>query len=462
MNLNDIKQVFFIGIGGIGMSALARFFKLKGVLVAGYDKTPSSITETLQNEGIQIVFSEEEVLIDAKFKHHETTLVVYTPAVSVTHRQLTYFKNNGFCIMKRSEVLGLITQSYKAICIAGTHGKTTISTLTAHLFKQSEYGCNAFLGGISKNYNTNFLFDEKSEYAIVEADEFDRSFLKLKPYAALISSVDADHLDIYENIENMLEAYQTFGEMARPDNTLVLKYGLPLKFIPNEEACDFTYSITAKKSDFFADNIRYKDNKYFFDLYNPVENIFNLEMNLPGLVNVENAVAASSMALIHGVEEGELRTGLQTFKGIERRFDVHINTKKLIYIDDYAHHPEEIRATLNSVRKMYPKHKLQVIFQPHLFTRTRDFYKEFAEALNIADRLILTDIYPAREEPIEGVTSKIIGNLVTKIPVDYCNKSEVADILNVKRKQVIITMGAGNIDREVPKIKEKLLKHVKS
>jgi len=452
---NKITQVFFIGIGGIGMSAIARFFKLKGLSVAGYDRTPSALTDTLQKEGINIVFSDDESLIDETFRDMETTLIVYTPAVK-EHRQLKYFKENNFNVLKRSQVLGLITESNKAICIAGTHGKTTISTMAAHLFRQSSVGCNAFLGGISRNYKTNFLWDENSRFAIIEADEFDRSFLTLTPHTALVLAVDADHLDIYETKENMVEAFIMFVERIAKNGNFIVKHNLSVQWRLKENLNIFTYSLNDETADFFAENIRQDGAVYLFDLQTPGGIICDLKTGIPGLVNVENAVGACALALVNKVKTDEIRYALPLFKGIARRFDVIIDTPDLVYIDDYAHHPEEIRATLESVRAMYPNHYLTVIFQPHLFTRTHDFYTGFAKSLSLADELILLDIYPAREEPIEGVTSKIIGDLVENIPVRYCAKSEIAKNINVKTSQVVVTMGAGDIDREVDGIKEKL------
>ncbi|MDR2928676.1 MAG: UDP-N-acetylmuramate--L-alanine ligase [Cytophagaceae bacterium] len=456
MQLNNIKQLFFIGIGGIGMSAIARFFSLKGCQVAGYDRTPSPVTDALQREGIQIVFSDEDTLINSSFCNPESTLIVYTPAVSAQHRQLTYFRENGFRVLKRSQVLGLITEAFNAVCVAGTHGKTTISTLTAHLYRQSRLGCVAFLGGISKNYDTNFLWDERSRFAVVEADEFDRSFLMLTPQSALVSSVDADHLDIYGNKRNLTDAFVAFGERIVPNGNFIVKSNLPVRWKLGSGVNTISYSLNGP-SDYFAANICRDGIGYRFDLITPATTIGNLKTGVPGLLNVENAVAACAMALVNGVSADEIRAALPAFTGIARRFDIHINTPSLVYIDDYAHHPEEIRATLKSVRAMYPEHHLTTIFQPHLFTRTRDFYTEFAETLGIADELILLDIYPAREEPIEGVTSKIIGDLVKNIPVRYCSKSELAEKITVNHPQtVIITMGAGDIDREVARVKEKL------
>ena len=438
------------------MSALARYFNLKGLSVAGYDRTPSALTDTLQKEGINIVFSDDESLIDENFRDPETTLVVYTPAIK-EHRQLKYFMENNFKVLKRSQVLGMITESYKAVCVAGTHGKTTISTMAAHLYTQSSVGCNAFLGGISRNYETNFLWNEESCFAVVEADEFDRSFLTLTPHTALVSAVDADHLDIYENKENMVEAFIKFVEKIVHNGNFIVKHNLQVQWRLNKNLNIFTYSLNDDTADFFAENIRQDGAVYLFDLQTPGGLISNLKTGILGLVNVENAVGACALALVNNVKTDEIRSALPLFKGISRRFDILIDTPDLVYIDDYAHHPAEIRATLESVRFLYPNHKLSVIFQPHLFTRTRDFYKGFAESLSLADELFLLDIYPAREEPVEGVTSKIIGDLVKNIPVFYCPKSEIAEKIKVNTPQVVVTMGAGDIDREVLKIKQKLI-----
>ena len=460
MKLKDIKQTYFIGIGGIGMSAIARFFKLKGKYVAGYDLTPSPLTDALQNEGINIVFSDDENLIDNKFRNAETTLVIYTPAVFETHRQLNYFKNNNFNVMKRSQVLGIITHDYDAVCVAGTHGKTTISTMTAHLFKQSKRGCTAFLGGISKNYKTNFLWNEKSPFVVVEADEFDRSFLTLSPHTALISSVDADHLDIYGNKGNMNIAFQAFAQKIKPRGNFVVKKDLPISWELQNNVAVYTYSLNDQDADFYAYNIRFEDKTYYFDLKTPKSSIKDIKMGVPGLLNIENAVGASALALLNGVTEEEISNAIPLFEGIARRFDIQVDTPEMVYIDDYAHHPEEIKAALKSARDMFPNREMTVIFQPHLYSRTKDFYKEFAQSLCMADELILLDIYPARELPIDGITSKIIGNLVKKIPVLYYKKENLAKELVVRKNHLIITMGAGDIDREVKYIKEKIMKNV--
>jgi UDP-N-acetylmuramate--alanine ligase len=443
----QIKQVYFVGIGGIGMSALARFFHLKGLDVAGYDRTPSVITDALIQEGIHVIFSDEPNLVDHIYQNPDTTLVVYTPAVKSSHRQLHFFRNNNFRVLKRSQVLGIITTGSNAVCVAGTHGKTTISTLTTHLFTQSKKGCTAFLGGISKNYNTNFLWNGNSPFVVLEADEFDRSFLTLSPHSALVSSVDSDHLDIYENRENLLDAFKAFGQRVVEGGFLLVKKGLPVKWALSNDVKIFTYALQ-EESDFYATNIKISNKTYTFNLVTPDGILENLQMGIPGLLNVENAVGACALALLNGVTEAEIRQSLPAFTGISRRFEVHIDTPDLVYIDDYAHHPEEIRATLMSIRALYPNHYLVGIFQPHLFSRTRDFAKEFSNSLSELDELIMLDIYPAREQPMEGVTSEMILNAVKNTPSKLCSKMKLVDLLPFKTPQVVVTMGAGDIDRD--------------
>lgn len=451
----NIKQVYFVGIGGIGMSALARYFFLKGMAVAGYDKTPSVITDALQSEGIPVVFSDELNQVESRFLNPGNTLVVYTPAVEASHKQLVFFRQQNFQVLKRSQALGLITSGSNAVCVAGTHGKTTISTLTTHLFTQSNLGCTAFLGGISKNYNTNFLWNGQSPFTVLEADEFDRSFLTLSPHTALVSSVDSDHLDIYGNRESLLDAFQAFGNKVVEGGNLIVKKGLPVNWNLNRGVKVYTYALT-DTADFYATDIEIVNNLYRFTLVTPNGLISDLTMGIPGLLNVENAVAASALALLNGVSPDEIRIALPLFSGISRRFDVHINTPGLVYIDDYAHHPEEIKATLRSVRALYPNYKITGIFQPHLYSRTRDFVEGFGESLSELDELLLMDIYPARELPIEGVTSEIILKKVKNIPARICSRNELTELLVFNPPQVVISMGAGDIDREVEKIKIKL------
>lgn len=457
MNVSEnIKQVYFIGIGGIGMSAIARFYYLKGLKVAGYDRTPSVVTDALEKEGIPVVFSDEVDRIDSVFMNADSTLVVYTPAVEASHRQLVFFRQEGYPVLKRSQILGLITAGSNAVCVAGTHGKTTISTLTAHLFTHSQKGCTAFLGGISKNYGTNFLWNDHSPFVVLEADEFDRSFLTLSPGSALVSSVDSDHLDIYENRENLLEAFQAFGHKVKNNGFLVTKNGLPVDWQLQDGVKVFSYALNGP-ADFYATNLTTEGNLYRFDLVTPSATIEGLQLGIPGLLNVENAVGACALALLNGVTHAEIRAALPGFKGIARRFDMHVNTPEVVYIDDYAHHPEEIRATVRSIKALFPNHYLLGIFQPHLYTRTRDFADEFAQALGELDELVLLDIYPAREQPIEGVSSQIIFKGVGNIPATIVSKEALPGFLTPKLPMVVITMGAGDIDREVEKVKNRVV-----
>lgn len=455
---DEIKRVWLIGIGGIGMSALARYFKLRGCMVAGYDRTPSPVTDALQEEGIEVVFDENPDLIGPPFRAKEGTLIIFTPAVGEDQAQLIFFREGGFTVMKRAQVLGLVSRGSRSVCIAGTHGKTTITTLTAHLYRESSLGCCAFLGGIAKNFNTNFLWDETSEYVVLEADEFDRSFLWLRPYTALISAVDADHLDVYGTRESFLEAFAEFASGVVSGGSLLIKDGLPLDLSKLDPGVNiYTYSLNSKRADFYAENIRIDKGSYCFDLMTPAGVISGLEMGIPGLLNVENAVGAMGLALLNGVQPDEIRRALPMFRGIRRRFDIWHKTEDFAFIDDYAHHPEEIRATVQSVRLMYPGYHLTGVFQPHLYTRTRDFADGFADALSLLDEVVLADIYPAREEPIPGITSRSIGELISGTPVTYVEYDKLIESLTPRKDvpQVILTMGAGDIDRLVPVLAEK-------
>ncbi|MCU4165096.1 UDP-N-acetylmuramate--L-alanine ligase [Carboxylicivirga caseinilyticus] len=445
LKLKDIKSVYFIGIGGIGMSALARFFKQQGMNVAGYDRTPTPLTDTLKQEGIEVRFDDDVESIPQTFKDKQSCLVVFTPAVPVTHAELQYFKKNNFQVKKRAEVLGLLTRGMEGVCVAGTHGKTTISSMTAHLMKQSEVGCNAFLGGITRNYATNFLLDEHSSYVVMEADEFDRSFLHLTPHLALVSAMDADHLDVYGEASKVYEAFNEFVQLISPGGALLYKEGLPLE-LPDDDVEVFTYS-AKEEGDFYPFNLKLVDGLYKFSLKTPFGKIHHLKMGVPGLLNVENAVGAIGLSLLAGVDEDEIREALPNFKGIRRRFEYRIREENLVYIDDYAHHPEEINATVASVRALYPGKQLTVVFQPHLFTRTRDFADGFAEALDKCDRVFLLDIYPAREEPIEGVTSQMIVDRMQLEKVKLLKYYDLKEELKSDVPEVILTLGAGDIDK---------------
>jgi UDP-N-acetylmuramate--alanine ligase len=452
--LKDIKSVYFIGVGGIGMSAIARFFKYEGLHVAGYDRVSTVLTKELEEEGIAIHYDDDIKQIALNYHDKASTLVVYTPAIPSDHRELNYFKDKGFDVRKRAAVLGLISSGMNSVCVAGTHGKTTISSMTAHLYKQSSVGCNAFLGGIINNYKTNFLHDAASSYVVLEADEFDRSFLQLHPYLALISAMDADHLDIYGSEEHVNEAFHDFVERIEPGGVLLHKAGLEIDDV-NDEIELFTYSIE-EKADFMASNIRLVDGMYHFDLKSPFGVVKSLQMGVPGLVNVENAVGAIGLALLGGVEPQEIQSALPDFAGIRRRFQYRITSDSLVFIDDYAHHPQEINATVKSVRALYPGKEITAVFQPHLYTRTCDFAEGFAAALDKCDRVLLMDIYPARELPIEGVDSDMIIRLMQNERVQKVDRNCLFEVLTEQPVEVILTLGAGDIDKEVPILEEKL------
>ncbi|MEA3318373.1 MAG: UDP-N-acetylmuramate--L-alanine ligase [Bacteroidota bacterium] len=453
MNIDSINNVYFVGIGGIGMSAIARYFNSIGKNVAGYDRVSKDLTNKLISEGIDIHFDDNIELIENKYKNSETCLIVYTPAIPKNHEELNYFIDNNFIVKKRSEVLGMLCNSKQGIAVAGTHGKTTITTMIAHLLKQSTIGCNAFLGGISKNYNSNYLVDINSEKIVIEADEFDRSFLTLFPDIAVVSAIDADHLDIYGNADNLKKSFEDFISQINNKGILIIKKGLEVN-LPEHNEIDVYYYSLNEKADFYAENIRIEDGLYVFDFVSAKTRINNIKLGLAGRINVENSIAALAAASLSGVSSAELKTSLATFDGILRRFDYQIRTKEFVYIDDYAHHPAELEATINSVKEIYPKKKITGVFQPHLFSRTRDFASEFAQSLDLLDEIILLDIYPAREKPIEGVSSKIIfDKLITKNKI-ICNKNELVNILKKKKPEVLLTLGAGDIDGFVESIKK--------
>ena len=444
------SNIYFIGIGGIGMSAIARYYNFKGLKVSGYDKTPSELTHALESEGIEIHYEDN---IDYIPKNVEDTLVVYTPAIPKDMGELVYVQEHGYRVIKRSRMLGEIAHGQRCLAVAGTHGKTTTSTLTAHIFQDSGEGCSAFLGGISKNYDTNLLVST-NETIVAEADEFDRSFLQLFPEIAVITSMDADHLDIYSDISNMHDAFKAFASQV--SGTLIAKLGLPVGS-NDTKASVLTYSYDDPAADFHASDIRVDECGYFtFDLIWPGGTVKDCKVGIPGWVNVENAVAASAIALTYGLEPEKVRHALGTFQGVKRRFDIHVNRPGCSYIDDYAHHPKEIAAAISSMRDIFPGRKLTAIFQPHLYTRTRDFADEFAEALSKVDKLIMLDIYPAREEPIPGVTSEIIFDNVTAPEKVIMVKEELMDYLRNEPIDTLITFGAGNIDRFIGPITEML------
>lgn len=455
MNINTIKAVYFIGAGGIGMSALVRYFLSKGKKVGGYDRTPSELTEKLKEEGADIHYEENTDLIPADFREATTTLVVYTPAIPAEHKELIYFRNNGFEIQKRAQVLGMLTRTEKGMCVAGTHGKTTTSTMAAHLLHQSHVKCNAFLGGISKNYGTNLLLDEESPYVVIEADEFDRSFHWLTPYTTVITAVDSDHLDIYGTREAYLESFRKYTSLIRPDGYLIIKKGLEL--VPDVQPGVTIYTYSTEEGDFHAENIRIANGEICFDYVSPLGNIQDIQLGVPVYVNIENGVAAMALAQIGGADAEEIRKAMASFNGVDRRFDFKLKTDRMVFLSDYAHHPAEIKQSVSSIRTLYPDKKITAVFQPHLYTRTRDFYKEFADSLSLLDEVILLDIYPARELPIPGVSSQLIyDHLRPGIQKSLCKKEDLMNVLAGKTLEVLITLGAGDIENYVPQIYEML------
>jgi len=452
MTLERIHNIYFIGVGGIGMSAIARYFNALGKRVGGYDKVSRPITDKLQHEGITVNFTDNEESIPGYFKNKENTLVVITPAIPTLNHQLNYFMEQGFTLKKRSEVLGIIANSQNCIAIAGTHGKTTISTMVSYFMQQSRIGCNAFLGGVSKNFNTNLLVNPDSEMMVVEAGEFDRSFLYLQPQHAIISAIDADHLDIYKSKDSVNEAFWQFIQQIKPKGTLIIKSGIDIE-IQRNDINIYTYSLN-DNSDFKAENIRIDNGLYVFDFVSKGLRIHDLKLGLPGRINVENAVAAIAMAYLNGAHQDEIYNAVPKFKGIERRFDYQIHRKDFVYIDDYAHHPEELKAAITSVKELFKDKKITGIFQPHLYSRTHDFAAEFAQSLELLDEIILLDIYPAREESIPGVTAEIILNKIKKSNKILCTKKNVLEILKERKPEVLITLGAGDIDEIVQPIKK--------
>ncbi|MCL2412768.1 MAG: UDP-N-acetylmuramate--L-alanine ligase [Bacteroidales bacterium] len=442
MNFETLKHIYFLGIGGIGMSALARFFASKNVKISGYDRTRTPLCEELENEGMSIHYVEDVNLIPK-----DIDLVVYTPAIPKDNVEFVHLQKTELSVLKRSEMLGFITQNMIGVCVAGTHGKTTISAIIAHLLTQSKVKCNAFLGGIAKNYNSNLILSETSKIAIIEADEFDRSFLKLHPQIAVISSVDADHLDIYGDKKNLEQSFSEFANLVPQNGFLFQKYGTP-----NFGKAHKTYHLTDTNADYYTSNLRVENSAYHFDFHTPGGSWKNMEMVYPGLHNIENALIAIVVAYLLGATETEIRNGLKTFSGIKRRFDVHIKTENLVYIDDYAHHPQEINACIESIKNLFPNRKITGIFQPHLYSRTRDFADDFAKSLSLLDTVILLDIYAAREKPIEGITSEILLAKCTCPNKILATKSNLLEVLKAQPLEVLVTMGAGDIDQVVEPI----------
>ncbi|MBO7110111.1 MAG: UDP-N-acetylmuramate--L-alanine ligase [Prevotella sp.] len=450
MDMKDIKAIYFIGAGGIGMSAIARYFISRGLVVAGYDKTPTELTRRLEKEGALLHYEENIDEIPHTCKNAGHTLVVYTPAIPETHKELQYFRQNGFEVQKRAQVLGTLTREMRGLCVAGTHGKTTTSSMCAHIMHQSHLDCNAFLGGITKNYGTNYIVS-KSDYVVIEADEYDRSFHWLRPYISVITSTDADHLDIYGTKEAYLESFRHYSELIQSSGALIIHRGLEMK--ENLQPGVRRYDYSRDEGDFHAENIRIENGEITFDFISPIECVKNIELGQPIPINIENGIAAMAMAQLAGCTAEELRVGMMSFSGVDRRFDFKIKTPNLVFLSDYAHHPQEINQSARSIRELYRDRHITAIFQPHLYTRTRDFYKEFAQALSQLDEVILTEIYPAREEPIEGVTSQLIyDNLAPGVEKQLITKADVIPLVKSRTFDVLIILGAGDLDAEVPQI----------
>lgn len=451
MNIETIQSVYFVGAGGIGMSALIRYFLSLGKRVAGYDRTPSELTARLVEEGAVIHYEEDVNQIPEWCRDAATTLIVYTPAIPNEHAELNYFRTNGFEIHKRAQVLGIITRSSKALCVAGTHGKTTTSTMAAHLLQQSHVGCTAFLGGISKNYGTNLLLSQESPYTVIEADEFDRSFHWLSPYMSVITATDPDHLDIYGTREAYLESFRHYTTLIQPGGALILHEGLALQ--PDVQSGVKVYTYSRDHGDFHAENIRIGGGDIYVDFVAPDTRICDVQLGVPVSINIDNGVAAMALAHLNGVTDEEIKRAMASFRGVDRRFDFKLKTDRIVFLSDYAHHPAEIAQSVRSIRELYQDKKITAIFQPHLYTRTRDFYHEFADSLSLLDEVILTDIYPAREEPIPGVSSQLIyDQLRPGIEKCLCRKEDVLALLETKDIEVLIVVGAGDMDNYVPQI----------
>ena len=459
MEIDSIKSVYFIGAGGIGMSALVRYFLSLGKVVAGYDRTASELTERLNAEGAAIHYEDDCAMIPDSCKDKAHTLVVYTPAVPQDHSELTWFREQGFEIQKRAQLLGTITRSRRGLCVAGTHGKTTTSTMAAHLIYGSHVGTTAFLGGISQNYGTNLLLTDKSDYVVIEADEFDRSFHQLRPYMSVITSTDPDHLDIYGTPEAYWESFEKYTSLIRPDGVLIIHEGLEIK--PQVQPGVRVYTYSRAKGDYHADNIRIGGGEIVIDFVHPEGVVKDIHLGVPLSVNIDNGVAAMAMARLAGVTDEELRIGMESFRGVERRFDFKLKSEAKVYLSDYAHHPAEIWQSALSIRELYAGRKVTAIFQPHLYSRTQDFYREFAESLSLFDEVILTDIYPARELPIPGVTSQLIyDNLAEHVQKQMINKCDVLATVEAKKDEleVLVTLGAGDIENYATEI-TKILKN---
>ena len=451
MELKDIKSVYFVGAGGIGMSAIARYFIRKGLVVAGYDKTPSDLTHQLEKEGMLIHYEENVDEIPHACRDPKSCLVIYTPAIPKEHKELVFFNEGGFTVEKRAQVLGTLTRTHKGLCVAGTHGKTSTSTMCAHIMHQSHIDCNAFLGGISKNYGTNYILSDHSDYVVIEADEFDRSFHWLRPWMTVITSTDPDHLDIYGTKEAYLESFRHYTTLIQPGGALIIHKDLEMKADVQPGVKVYEYS--RDEGDFHAENITIDNGEITFDFVSPIETVKGIELGQPVPINIDNSIAAMAMAQLNGCTAEELRYGMKTYHGVVRRFDFKIKNKKHVFLSDYAHHPKEIYQSAKSLRELYKDRKITAIFQPHLYTRTRDFYNDFADALSQLDEVILCDIYPAREKPIPGVTSKLIyDNLKPGVEKSLISKDDVLDLVKKRNFDVLVVLGAGDLDNLCPQI----------
>ena len=451
MELKDIKAVYFVGAGGIGMSAIARYFIRKGMVVAGYDKTPSELTKQLEREGALLHYEENTDEIPHACRDPKQCLVIYTPAIPAEHKELQYFRANGFTVEKRAQVIGTLTRTHKGLCVAGTHGKTSTSTMCAHIMHQSHIDCNAFLGGISKNYSTNYIISAESDYVVIEADEFDRSFHWLRPWMSVITATDPDHLDIYGTKEAYLESFRHYTTLIQPGGALIIHRGLEMHADVQPGVKVYEYSRT--EGDFHAENIRIDNGTITFDFVSPIENVKDVELGQPVPINIDNGIAAMAMAQLAGCTAEELKYGMKTYRGVDRRFDFKINDSRHVLLSDYAHHPKEIYQSAKSIRELYKGRHITAIFQPHLYTRTRDFYRDFADALSQLDEVILTEIYPAREQPIEGVTSQLIyDNLRPGIEKSIIRKDDVLDLVKQRDFDVLVILGAGDLDNYMPQI----------
>jgi UDP-N-acetylmuramate--alanine ligase len=463
MLLDRIQRVYFLGIGGIGMSSLARFFRSRGIAVAGYDRTKTPLTRALESEGVNIHYEDNPEQIPFVIQRHPSepeTLIIYTPAIPKDMLELNYFIDNGYLLHKRSEILGLITRSYDSLAVAGTHGKSTVTAMIAQILIESGVGCTAFLGAISKSINSNLVLSDQSRWAVVEADEFDRSFLQLDPFMACITSMDPDHLDIYGDYETLVQGFTNFINRVKPQSKLLIKKGLSLQPDSGRNQKVLSYSLDGADSDFYAVNIRQVELGYRFDLVTPEGIVNDLLTRIPGITNVENAVAAAALARMAGISEDGIRQGIEAFAGLVRRFDVRFNKGGVIYIDDYAHHPNEINALICSIRLLFPDRKITGIFQPHLYSRTRDLADGFAESLGKVDELILLDLYPAREMPVAGVDSKMIYDRVELNTKRLCAKEDLVKTLESYQPEILLTIGAGDIDQLCDPIIKYLDEHV--